>query len=122
MSLRDLVAQEVAARMTAAEQLSRLRSVRLYFRRPKQPGFFVSETVEGPMVAVFTSWEGLALYAGACEWASTTADDLAVLLPEGVRALVDPLGPHPFVLDLALDEASARAAAAAFETAETRAQ
>ncbi|ADI12329.1 hypothetical protein SBI_09211 [Streptomyces bingchenggensis BCW-1] len=30
---------------------------------------------------------------------STTVEDLVDLLPEGVRALVDPLGPRAFVLD-----------------------
>ncbi|MEU0840112.1 SseB family protein [Streptomyces sp. NPDC005962] len=120
MSLRDLVRQEAAAHMTPVERLAQLRSARLYFRRPEQPGFFVSETVEGPVVAVFTSWEGLALFAGVCDWASTTAEDLMEQLPEGVRALVDPLGPHPFVLDAVMADASADAAGAAHETAETR--
>lgn len=80
----------------------------------------MAETVEGPVVPVFTSWEGLALFAGACEWASTTAEDLAGLLPEGVRALVDPLGPRPFVLDAVLANAPAEAAGAAQETADPR--
>lgn len=60
----------------------------------------VSETAEaGPLVPVFTSVEGLARFAGACGWASTTVEDLVGLLPEGVRALVDPLGKRPFLLD-----------------------
>ncbi|MFE7114597.1 SseB family protein [Streptomyces sp. NPDC057654] len=99
MSLRDLVQQEAVASMTPAERLAQLCSARLYFQRPEQPGFFVAETLEGPVAPVFTSWEGLALFAGACEWASTTAADLVELLPEGVGVLVDPLGPRPFVLD-----------------------
>ncbi|MBO8186827.1 SseB family protein [Streptomyces spirodelae] len=99
MSLRDLVRQESVAGMSPEQRLAQLRSLRLYFQRPEQPGFFVSQTVEGPVVPVFTSWERLALFAGACEWASTTAEDLVELLPEGVRALVDPLGPRPFLLD-----------------------
>ncbi|MFI0864617.1 SseB family protein [Streptomyces smyrnaeus] len=105
MSLRDLVREEGIARMSAAEWLARLRSTRLYFQRPEEPGFLVSETDGGPVVPVFTSWEQLALFAGACAWASTTAEDLAELLPEGVQALVDPLGPQPFLLDTeALEE------------------
>ncbi|MEU0839340.1 SseB family protein [Streptomyces sp. NPDC005962] len=99
MSLRDLVRAEAAASMSDAERLAAMRQWRLYFQRPEEPGFLVSETDEGPMVPVFTSWEGLALFAGPCGWASTTVADLVELLPEGVRALVDPLGPRAFVLD-----------------------
>jgi len=98
MSLRDLVRKEAAAHMSASERLARLRSARLYFQRPERPGFLVAETADGPVVPVFTSWERLALFAGVCEWASTTAEDLVELLPEGVQALVDPLGPRPFLL------------------------
>ncbi|UNS98618.1 SseB family protein [Streptomyces tubbatahanensis] len=99
MSLRDLVRDATVARLSPAEKLAQLRTVRLYFRRPETPGFLVAETSEGPVVPVFTSWERLALFAGACGWASTTAEDLVGLLPEGVRALVDPLGEQPFLLD-----------------------
>ena len=101
MSLRDLVQEQAVARMSAAERLDAVRAMRLYFQRPEEPGFLVAETDEGPLVPVFTSWERLALFAGACDWASTTAEDLVELLPEGVRAVVDPLGPEPgpFVLD-----------------------
>ncbi|MDF4254232.1 SseB family protein [Streptomyces sp. WMMB303] len=99
MSLRDLVHDTAVARMSTSERLDRLRSARLYFQRPENPGFLVAETVDGPVVPVFTSWERLALFAGACDWASTTAEDLVELLPDGVRALVDPLGEHPFLLD-----------------------
>lgn len=105
MSLRDLVHKESAARMTPSQRLAQLRATRLYFQRPERPGFFVSETAEGPVVPVFTSWEALALFAGVCDWASTTAEDLVELLPEGVRALVDPLGPRPFLLEAATLEA-----------------
>lgn len=99
MSLRDLVREEAVARLSPAERLVATRSARLYFQRPETPGFLVSETEEGPVVPVFTSFEGLALFAGVCEWASTSVGDLVELLPEGVRALVDPLGPRPFLLD-----------------------
>ncbi|WAP55277.1 SseB family protein [Streptomyces sp. S465] len=86
--------------MPEREKWAALRKRRLYFQRPENPGFLVSETAEGgPLVPVFTSLQGLALFAGACGWASTTAEDLVGLLPEGVRALVDPLGEHPFLLD-----------------------
>ncbi|KAK1180831.1 SseB family protein [Streptomyces sp. NBS 14/10] len=86
--------------MSEREKWAALRGARLYFQRPENPGFLVSETAEaGPLVPVFTSIEGLARFAGACGWASTTAEDLVGLLPEGVRALVDPLGKHPFLLD-----------------------
>ncbi|MEU4894403.1 SseB family protein [Streptomyces sp. NPDC044780] len=86
--------------MPEREKWAALRKRRLYFQRPENPGFLVSETAEGgPLVPVFTSLQGLALFAGACGWASTTAEDLVDLLPEGVRALVDPLGEHPFLLD-----------------------
>ncbi|MER7874180.1 SseB family protein [Streptomyces solisilvae] len=99
-TLADLVRQETAARMSEPEKWAALRGARLYFQRPEDPGFLVSETAEdGPFVPVFTSLEGLARFAGACGWASTTAEDLVGLLPEGVRALVDPLGERPFLLD-----------------------
>ncbi|MES4902378.1 MULTISPECIES: SseB family protein [unclassified Streptomyces] len=92
--------QETAAQMSEREKWAALRKARLYFQRPENPGFLVSETAEaGPLVPVFTSIEGLARFAGACGWASTTAEDLVELLPEGVRALVDPLGERPFLLD-----------------------
>ena len=99
MSLRDLIRDEMAASRPRSERLAALRSARLYFQRPDEPGFLVSETEQGPVVPVFTSLERLALFAGPCEWASTTVADLVELLPEGVRALVDPLGPRAFVLD-----------------------
>ncbi|AQW49912.1 SseB family protein [Streptomyces violaceusniger] len=100
MTLAELVRQETAARMTEREKWAALRTARLYFQRPEHPGFLISETAEGgPLVPVFTSLEGLALFAGACGWASTTVEDLVDLLPEGVRALVDPLGKRPFLLD-----------------------
>ncbi|MFE2447209.1 SseB family protein [Streptomyces melanosporofaciens] len=100
MTLADLVRQETAARLTEREKWAALRTARLYFQRPEHPGFLISETAEGgPLVPVFTSLEGLALFAGACGWASTTVEDLVDLLPEGVRALVDPLGERPFLLD-----------------------
>ncbi|MGW7521226.1 SseB family protein [Streptomyces sp. NPDC054796] len=99
MSLRDLIHAEAQPSSSGPARLAALRDARLYFQRPENPGFLVSETVEGPVVPVFTSWERLALFAGACPWASTTATDLVTLLPDGVRALVNPLGPHPFVLD-----------------------
>lgn len=100
ITLADLVRQETAARLTEREKWVALRTARLYFQRPEHPGFLISETAEGgPLVPVFTSLEGLALFAGACGWASTTVEDLVDLLPEGVRALVDPLGERPFLLD-----------------------
>ncbi|MFJ4639891.1 SseB family protein [Streptomyces hygroscopicus] len=99
-TLADLVRRETTARMSEREKWAALREARLYFQRPENPGFLVSETAEGgPLVPVFTSFEGLALFAGACGWASTTAEDLVSLLPEGVRALVDPLSERPFLLD-----------------------
>ncbi len=86
--------------MPEREKWAALRKARLYFQRPEEPGFLVSETAEdGPLVPVFTSVEGLARFAGACGWASTTVEDLVGLLPEDVRALVDPLGERPFLLD-----------------------
>ncbi|MBI0377498.1 SseB family protein [Streptomyces albiflaviniger] len=99
MSLRDLIRDEMAAPRVRSERLAALRSARLYFQRPDEPGFLVSETKQGPVVPVFTSLERLALFAGPCGWASTTVEDLVELLPEGMRALVDPLGPRAFVLD-----------------------
>ncbi|WP_431773244.1 SseB family protein [Streptomyces cucumeris] len=97
--LADFVRQEAATQMSEGEKLAALRSVRLYFQRPDEPGFLVSETESGPVVPVFTSVERLALFAGVCSWASTTAEDLVELLPEGTKAVVDPLGPRTFLLD-----------------------
>ncbi|MFI1855940.1 SseB family protein [Streptomyces sp. NPDC020480] len=85
--------------MSEGEKLAALCSARLYFQRPDESGFLVSETEWGPVVPVFTSLERLALFAGVCSWASTTVEDLVELLPEGTRAVVDPLGPRTFVLD-----------------------
>ncbi|MEC4020005.1 SseB family protein [Streptomyces sp. H27-D2] len=99
MSLRDLVRDEMVASMSRSERLAAVRSARLYFQRPQEPGFLVCETEEGPVVPVFTSLRKLALFAGTGGWASTTVADLVELLPEGLRALVDPLGPRAFVLD-----------------------
>ncbi|NGO71678.1 SseB family protein [Streptomyces boncukensis] len=103
-SLRALVQGETAASLPRAERLAAARAVRLYFQRPEHPGFLVTETgPDGPAVPVFSSLRLLALFAGPCAWASTTAEDLAELLPEGVSALVDPLGPEPgpYLLDAA---------------------
>jgi len=97
--LRNLIRDEMAASRPRSERVAALRSERLYFQRPDEPGFLVSETEQGPVVPVFTSLEQLALFAGPCGWASTTVEDLVELLPEGVRALVDPLGPRAFLLD-----------------------
>ncbi|MFF8284062.1 SseB family protein [Streptomyces albus] len=104
MSLRELVRDEEYARLSRPQLLERLRGARLYFQQPEEPGFLVSQTQDGELVPVFTSWERLALFAGVCAWASTTAEDLVELLPEGVRALVDPLGPRPFFLDATVFE------------------
>ncbi|MFF9011313.1 SseB family protein [Streptomyces goshikiensis] len=99
MSLADLLRRETVARMSDEERLAAARRTRLYFQRPEQPGFLVSETEAGPIVPLFTSVEGLARFAGACAWASTTVADIVELLPDGVRALVDPFGERPFLLD-----------------------
>ncbi|MFE9842412.1 SseB family protein [Streptomyces goshikiensis] len=106
MSLRDLLRDETLASMSRSERLAALCASRLYFQRPDSPGFLVSETEAGPVVPVFTSFEALGLFAGPCGWASTTVADLVELLPEGVRALVDPLGPRTFVLDAKALEAT----------------
>ncbi|MFC9751814.1 SseB family protein [Streptomyces sp. NPDC056921] len=100
MTLADLVRQETTARMSEAEKLKAARATRLYFQRPEQPGFLVSETEAGPVVPLFTSVRHLALFAGACPWASSTVADIIELLPDGVTALVDPLGERPFLLDV----------------------
>ncbi|MFJ6722522.1 SseB family protein [Streptomyces sp. NPDC091259] len=100
MTLADLVRQETVGRMSEAEKLAAAREMRLYFQRPERPGFLVSETEAGPLVPLFTSVEGLALFAGACAWASTTVADIVELLPDGVRALVDPFGERPFLLNV----------------------
>ncbi|KUJ70620.1 hypothetical protein ACZ90_02270 [Streptomyces albus subsp. albus] len=99
MSLRDVIRDEIVASMSRSERLAAMLSARLYFQRPQEPGFLVAETEDGPVVPVFTSLERLALFAGVCDWASTTVTDLGELLPDGVRALVDPLGPRALVLD-----------------------
>lgn len=102
LTLQELMRREAAAGMSQAEKLVAVRAARLYFQRPDDPGFLVSETEAGAVVPVFTSLEALALFAGACGWASTTVADLVELLPEGVRALVDPFGGRPFLLDAEL--------------------
>ncbi|MBC3981947.1 SseB family protein [Streptomyces sp. AC536] len=102
LRLADLVSDSAAGGASRAARRTALLATRLYFERPRPPaapGFLVARTDEGPLIAVFTSVSGLALYAGACDWASTTVEDLVGLLPDGVRALVDPLGEQPLVLD-----------------------
>ncbi|WKX70182.1 SseB family protein [Streptomyces sp. XD-27] len=99
LTLAECVRREAVASMSDAEKATALRGLRLYFERPEEPGFLVSETEIGRLVPVFTSVEGLAKFAGVCGWASTTAEDLVELLPDGVRALVDPYGEQPFLLD-----------------------
>ncbi|MFI1978595.1 SseB family protein [Streptomyces wedmorensis] len=99
MTLADLVRHEATASMSEAEKLKAARATRLYFQRPERPGFLVSETQAGAVVPLFTSVRDLALFAGACPWASTTVADIIELLPDGVTALVDPLGERPFLLD-----------------------
>lgn len=99
MSLRDLLRDEMFTSMSRSERMAAFRAARLYFQRPDVPGFLVCETEEGPVVPVFTSCEALGLFAGPCGWASTTVEDLVELLPQDVRALVNPLSPRAFVLD-----------------------
>lgn len=99
--MEDLVRREAVAGLPPSELAGRLLDSRLYFERPDRPGFLVVETGAGLVVPVFTSWEGLALFAGVCDWASTTTRDLLELLPEDVRALVDPLDGGGFLLDSA---------------------
>ncbi|MFI8990901.1 SseB family protein [Streptomyces antimycoticus] len=94
MSLRDLIRDEMAASRPRSERLTALRSARLYFRRPDEPGFLDSETERGPVLRDFTFLATPALFAGPCRWASTTMTDVAELLPENVRVLVDPWA-HP---------------------------
>nr|WP_236056515.1 SseB family protein [Streptomyces sabulosicollis] len=89
----------MAASGPRSERLATMRLARLYFQRPDEPAFLVSETEHGPALPVFTSSERLALFAGPRGWASTTVENLVELLPEGLCALVDPLGPRAFVLD-----------------------
>jgi hypothetical protein len=52
LSLRDLIRDEMAASRPRSERLAALRSARLYFQRPDEPGFLVSETEQGPVVPV----------------------------------------------------------------------
>ncbi|UYQ65621.1 SseB family protein [Streptomyces peucetius] len=108
--LADQARREAATSMSDGEKIAAARATRLYFQRPDQPGFLVCETELGPVVPLFTSVKHLALFAGACAWAFTTAGDIAELLPEGVRALVDPLSEQPFLLDVdaLLEPAAAR--------------
>lgn len=75
------------------------RAATLWFRRPERPGFLVSEADGGPLIAVFSSLAQLVRYAGACDWASTSGDDLLGLLPGGHRLVLDPLGADPQLID-----------------------
>ena len=49
-------------------------------------------------VAMFSSLDALAAYAGECDWASAPGADLLELVPPGYGVVVDPGGPHPAVL------------------------
>lgn len=53
------------------------------------------------LVAVHTSAERLAAYAGECDWARASGSDLLELLPEGYGVVVDPGGPFTVVLPAA---------------------
>jgi hypothetical protein len=49
-------------------------------------------------LALYSSLEALASYAGECDWASAPGADLLELVPPGYGVVVDPGGPHPAVL------------------------
>ena len=53
------------------------------------------------LVAVHTSAERLAAYAGECDWASASGGDLLELVPDGYGVVVDPGGPFTVVLPAA---------------------
>ncbi|KUJ67071.1 hypothetical protein ACZ90_31690 [Streptomyces albus subsp. albus] len=97
--LAELVSREAAASLSTAEKLRAVLGMRLHFERPEKPGFYIIDTPIGRVVPVFTSVHGLARFAGLCDWASTTAEDLVELLPTDVPALVDPRSDRPFLLD-----------------------
>jgi hypothetical protein len=68
---------------------------RWFFQRGNRPGFVAVGEPGAEAVPIFSSSQQLARYAGACEWASTTGEDLFGLLPEDCGLVVDPAGPAP---------------------------
>jgi hypothetical protein len=66
---------------------------------PPDPGVIVLDIDGMPTVPVFTTEQGLADFAGDCDWFSTTGLDLLGLLPIGVPIALDPNGRHPLLID-----------------------
>ncbi|WP_229843705.1 SseB family protein [Streptomyces chryseus] len=71
---------------------------RWYFQRPERPGFMAIGQPESAVIPAFSSPGELARFAGACEWFSTTGEDLMTLLPEGHGLVVDLAGANPQLL------------------------
>lgn len=71
---------------------------RWYFQRGESPGFVAVGEPGAALIPTFSSPTELVRYAGACEWFSTTGEDLMTLLPEGYGLVVDVAGSDPQLL------------------------
>ncbi|MGW6914504.1 hypothetical protein ACWGB8_11880 [Kitasatospora sp. NPDC054939] len=97
--LPGAIAAQRAGGATEQQTERAFRAATLWFQRPERPGFLAVDADGGPLIAVHSSLEQLVRHAGACDWASTSGDDLLDLLPSGHRLLLDPLGPDPQLID-----------------------
>ncbi len=70
-----------------------------YCQAPRHPGFLATFTPTGPVIAVFTSENGLARHCGACRWFSPSGADLLALAPVGHRFVIDPGTRHQLIVD-----------------------
>ena len=82
-----------------SELLNAFLEMTFFAQAPEHPGFLATPTPSGPVIAVFTSQQGLALHAGACRWFSTIGADLLQLVPIGHRFVIDPGTAGQLVLD-----------------------
>ena len=71
---------------------------RWYFQRGESPGFVATGEPGAAVIPMFSSPTELVRYAGACQWFSTTGEDLMTLLPEGYGLVVDLAGSDPQLL------------------------
>ncbi|CAM5344543.1 hypothetical protein SANTM175S_05809 [Streptomyces antimycoticus] len=93
MSLRDLIRDEMAAPRPRSERLAAMRSARLYFRRPDEPGFLVSDTERGPVLRDFTFLATPALFGRAVQMGVDDHDGCGRTATRERARVGGPLGP-----------------------------
>jgi len=78
----------------------------VFCQAPELPGVMAVDTLQGPVVPVFSSPFELARARGAVSWFSTSGMDLLVLLPDGHDLALDAAGSHPVRLRTAALQAA----------------